>query len=555
MGGATAHASHAATLRDYLQVVRRRKWIILSTTVLVPLAAVAFSLGQQRLYEAKSQVLLSRQNLANTLTGAQDPTLSEQQVEVTQTQADVARVPIIASRVLKQVRSTKLTTQQLLDDSSVSSPANADLLTFSVTNHDPLTAQRLANAYATQYTVYRRELDTAAIQKALTSVGNSIKQLAKAGGGHSALYNQLVEHQQTLATMEALQTSNASVVQQASSATRVQPKPTRNAVLGFFLGLVLGIGLAFLWEALDTRVRSAHEIGERLGGLPLLARIPEPSKKLRTHDDLAMIEDPAGVQAETFRMLRTNLAFVTLDRDARTLMITSAVEQEGKSTTIANLAVALARAGHRVALVDLDLRRPYVHKFFNVRGPGLTEVVLGHASLNEALSPIAIVDPGEQRQSSNGNGNGHANGNGNGHAKWSKGMLEVLPAGPIPPDPGDFIGKHALSELLAQLRKRCDFVLIDAPPVLHVGDAIALSTKVDGIIVVTRMKLVRKQMLSELGRQLATVPTPILGFVLTGAGEEEGYGDRYGYGYGYGYAYYPRAYEQPEKTESARSFP
>jgi Mrp family chromosome partitioning ATPase/capsular polysaccharide biosynthesis protein len=556
MGGATTHANHAATLRDYLQVVRRRKWIILQAVVLVPLAAVAFSLHQQTLYQAQAKVLLNAQNLASQLTGtAQYSGVSEPQTEIVQTQAEVARVPAIADRVLRSVRRTGLTAQTFLNRSGVSPSSNADLLTFSVTNHDSALAQRLVDAYAGAYTTYRRQLDTAAIATALRSLNARISQLVRSGDRRGSLYTTLVSRQETLATMEALQTSNASVVQQASNATRVQPKPTRNGILGLVLGIVLGLGLAFLWEALDTRVRSAHEIGEKLGGLPLLARIPEPSKQLRTQNRLAMVEDPAGVQAETFRMLRTNLDFVTLDRDARTLMVTSAVEQEGKSTTIANLAVALARAGHRVALVDLDLRRPFVARFFDVEGPGLTEVVLGHASLDEALAPIAIVDPGGERRPSNGNGrsngNGHSNGNGNGHAYLTKGMLEVLASGPIPPDPGDFIGKQALSEILSQLRERFDFVLIDAPPVLHVGDAIALSTKVDGILVVTRMKLVRRQMLSELGRQLATVPTPVLGFILTGAGEEEGYGD----GYGYGYAYHPHAYEQSERVETGRSFP
>src|SRR5262249_52138101 len=122
---------------------------------------------------------------------------------------------------------------------------------------------------------------------------------------------------------------------------------------------------------------------------------------------------------------------------------------------------------------------------------------------------------------------------------------------PIPPDPGDFIGKHALGELLADLRVRFDFVLIDTPPVLQVGDAIALSTKVDAIVVVSRMKLVRRQMLNELGRQLATVPTPVLGFVLTDAGEEQAYGDGYGYGYGYGYP--SRADEASEQPSHSRS--
>jgi len=531
------HAGHAATLRDYLHVLRRRKWIILQAAVLVPAAAIGFSLHQQKLYRASAQVLLSSQNLATELTGTQQTGVSVQPDRVAQTQADVARVPAIAARVLRRVPGTGLTVQRFLSRSGVSTATNADILTFEVVNRDAVLARRLVDEYAASYTVYRRSLDTAAIHTALQSVDARIGQLVDAGGRGGALYASLVERQQTLATMQALQTSNAAVVQQAQKVSQVQPKTSRNAILGIFLGIVLGIGLAFLREALDTRVRNAEEIGERLGGLSLLARVPVPSKKLRAKNRLVMLDSPTGVQAEAFRMLRTNLDFATLGRNARTIMVTSAVEQEGKSTTIANLAVALARTGQRVVLVDLDLRRPFLHKFFDLDSPGITQVALGHISLEEALVPVAIADA-RQRWKANGNGNG------NGHGAV-KGILEVLPSGPIPPDPGEFVGTAVLSEILEELRMRADFVLIDAPPVLHVGDAMALSTKVDGILVVTRMQVVRRHMLNELARQLANAPTPVLGFVVTAADEEESYG--YGYGYGYG-GYHSRPYEPSEKA-------
>jgi len=533
------HAGHAATLRDYLHVLRRRKWIILQAAVLVPAAAIGFSLHQQKLYRASAQVLLSSQNLATELTGTQQTGVSVQPDRVAQTQADVARVPAIAARVLRRVPGTGLTVQRFLSRSGVSTATNADILTFEVMNRDASLARRLVDEYAASYTVYRRSLDTAAIHTALQSVDARIGQLVDAGGRGGALYASLVERQQTLATMQALQTSNAAVVQQAQKVVQVQPKTSRNAILGIFLGIVLGIGLAFLREALDTRVRNAEEIGERLGGLSLLARVPVPSKKLRAKNRLVMLDSPTGVQAEAFRMLRTNLDFATLGRNARTIMVTSAVEQEGKSTTIANLAVALARTGQRVVLVDLDLRRPFLHKFFDLDSPGITQVALGHISLEEALVPVAIADA-RQRWKANGNGNG----NGNGHGAV-KGILEVLPSGPTPPDPGEFVGTAVLSEILEELRMRADFVLIDAPPVLHVGDAMALSTKVDGILVVTRMQVVRRHMLNELARQLANAPTPVLGFVVTAADEEESYG--YGYGYGYG-GYHARPYEPSEKA-------
>src|SRR5205814_1509032 len=134
-------------------------------------------------------------------------------------------------------------------------------------------------------------------------------------------------------------------------------------------------------EALDTRVRSAEEVVERLE-LPLLARLPEPPRKLRADNRLAMLAEPTGVQAEAFRMLRTNLEFSALGKEIRTIMVTSSVEQEGKSTTVANLAIALARAGQRVVLVDLDLRRPFIDRFFDLDDhAGLTQVAIGHATL------------------------------------------------------------------------------------------------------------------------------------------------------------------------------
>jgi non-specific protein-tyrosine kinase len=249
-----------------------------------------------------------------------------------------------------------------------------------------------------------------------------------------------------------------------------------------------------------------------------------------------MLADPASTAAEAFRMLKTNLEFALLDRDVKTLMVTSSVEREGKSTTIANLAVALARAGKRVVLVDLDLRRPHLHKFFGVEGPGLTEVALGRVHVTEALAPVAVGGQSTGRKRF-----GRSRGGGetalDGSAVQTAGRLEVLAAGPIPPDPGEFVGRRAVREILAELTERADIVLVDAPPVLHVGDAMTLTAVVDAVLVVTRMNVVRRNMLSELGRALARTPVPVVGFVTTAAQEEEGYG--YGAEYGYLSPYAP----------------
>jgi capsular exopolysaccharide synthesis family protein len=509
---------NASTLRDYLRILARHKWVIVLCVALVPTAAVLLTLRQTPLYEASAEVLLSRQNLVATLTGTQDPQAFQQAERVAETQAQLAQVPDVAARTLEAVEGAGLTVQGLLAASTVEAQRGADLLQFTVTHENRQLAEALASEYARQFTQYRLELDTRALVLARKEVETRLDELAALGDTTSALATSLADKAQQLRTMEALQTSNAFVVRSADRATQVRPLPVRNGLLAGALGLVLGVVLAFVWAALDTRVRSADEIAVRLG-IPLLARLPEPGRRLRSKNGLVMLVDPGGVQAESVRILRTNLEFVNLEREARTIMVTSAVEAEGKSTTIANLAVAYARAGQRVALVDLDLRRPFVGKFFGLEeNPGVTDVALGRVELDKALVPIPISRPAPSE---------------NGRAVL--GQLEVLPSGALPPDAGEFIGTRTLGAILRSLRDRFDLVFVDAPPMLKTGDPLTLSGRVDAIVVVSRLKVVRRGMLAELSRILSTSPAAKLGFVVTDAGAEDGYGQSYGYGYGYGY--------------------
>jgi Mrp family chromosome partitioning ATPase len=521
----------AVTLHDYFRVVRRRKWVVVQAALLLPLAAVAFSLHQKKLYEASADVLLNSENVAAAVPGAPSTGLSQEPERITQTQALVARVPEVARGALRRVSGTGLTVTDFLADSSVSSSPASDVLTFAVTNPDPALTKQLATAYAQSYSAYRQQRYTGSIERALEDVEQRLRQLDRAGaslestgGGasvgaltrYASLYTSLVDRQQTLESMQALQPSVASVLQQADGAVLTQPKTLRNGGLGLVVGLVLGLALVFLREALETRARTAEEVSARLGGLPLLGRVPELPRRLRRTGKLVMREEPASVGAEAFRMLRANLDFMTLDRDVRTIMVTSALQQEGKSTTAANLAIAFARAGKRVVLVDLDLRSPVLARFFDLEGPGLTQVALGRVPLEEALTQITITDPPARRRRATlrrrDNGNGDL-------TRELLGLLEVLPSGPVPPDPGEFVSSPALGEILRALRERADVVLVDAPRALHVGDVIALSSRVDGIVVVARSRALRRQTLAELNRLLGMVPTPVLGFVATGDGD------------------------------------
>lgn len=520
----------ARSLSDYVRVVQRRKWLILTIATLLPVAALVYSLQQDPLYRASAEVLLSRTPLVTDITGAAEPTFNQQPDRVARTEAAVAAVPAVAERVLEAADINDMTTEEFLAHSSASAKADADLLVLSVEAADPERAALLATEYARQFSQYRKELDTAALRRARLGLEARIDDLRKSDEGDKGLLSDLQAKAQQLGTAEALATGNTSVIRvpKTDGATKVRPRPLRNALLAGGIGLLLGIVIAFFRDAVDKRIRSADEIAERLG-VPLLARVPEPPRPLQMTHRLVMLVEPNGTAAEAIRMLRTNLDFVNVERGARTIMFTSASQREGKSTTVANLAIALARSGKDVVLVDLDLRRPFLHKFFDLDAePGLTNVVLDQATVEQALSKVWVsetreqdpepVSPGKTANPSRRKSAGDRAGNGRAPAG---GLLEVMTSGTLPPNPGEFVATRGLGALLDRLRERADFVLIDAPPFIGIGDAMTISAKVDGVVLVTRMNRLRRPLLGELHRLLGTSPAVMLGFVVTGARAEE----------------------------------
>ena len=176
-----------------------------------------------------------------------------------------------------------------------------------------------------------------------------------------------------LETLQTLQTSSAVLVRTADSAAKIRPTPKKYGILGIGLGIILGIGLAFLRDAFDTRIRTGSDLGD-IFKAPLLARIPPPTKRLERDQQLVMLADPTAPGADAFRRLRMNLEFAAIGKQSQVVMVSSAVATEGKSTTFANLAVAMALGGRNVALVDLDLHRPVLARFFRIDGsaPGLS---------------------------------------------------------------------------------------------------------------------------------------------------------------------------------------
>ena len=534
-----AFSNRPTSLADYLAILRRRAWIIVIPLVLAPILTLLVSSEQQPLYRSSASVYINRTPATSTATGIFDQSAAQDPVRFFQTQADLARDPILLAAAAKAAH---VGAGPFTDSSSVSPSVDADLLIFSVDNRHSTVAARLANAYAKAFTTYQPAQDRKTLTLALQTVTKKMATLRSQGVSASTpVYENLLNRESQLETALALQAGSApTVVQPAHGAVKIRPRTKRDVLLGVALGAILGIGLAFLGEALDKRVRSEREIEEILG-LPLLARLPRPRRSQRKADELAMLAAPRSVPAEAVRKLRTNLEFVNLDTKARTIMVTSAVEQEGKSTTIAGLAVALVRAGRRVALVDLDLRKPYLHRFFRIPSvPGITDVIDGRASLADAMKPIIVIPGSDQTTTRVAP---YLSG-----ARDAPSLLSLLPAGTMRPDPGEFIGSEGLLALIEKLSDDWDFVLIDAPPLPAVADALTLSASVDAIVVITRFGAVHHRMLHELARLLDASPAVKLGYVLTGSER----GDVYDYGYGHSQAT-DAAAEAPTRLGAHRS--
>jgi succinoglycan biosynthesis transport protein ExoP len=512
----TESGPQAEAQESYLAILRRSAPIVLITTVIVAGAGYAISLGQSHEYEASAEVFVASSGVHTSIGNL--PILSTDPDRVLATQAQVAQTPAVARLAAKAADLPEVTPSSLLASTSVVADSGQDILTFSATDANGDTAQKMVNAYAQAYIDYRHRLDTKVFRDAKRNVDAQIAALQKSGGPGAKAIPSLTAKSERLSTQAVLAGSNATLGQPATSATQIQPRPARNAFLGGVLGIILGIGLVFLRDALNTRVRSAAEVEERLG-IPLIGRIPPPPKRLSEANGLSVLTEPHTPQSEAYRMLATNIELMNLERGASSIMICSPVHSEGKSTTAANLGVAFARRGLHVTLLDADLRRPMLKKLFHVEdGPGLVDAVVGRVSLEEALVRVELPD--EEAISANGAGD-------------AGGKLELLAGGPMPPSPAEFLKSKKVSETIARLSERSDLVLIDTPPLLPVSDALTLmlSANIDCAIIGARLGSVRRQALTETRRILDTAPVVKLGFFATGTQTRDGYAGGYGYYY------------------------
>ena len=335
----------------------------------------------------------------------------------------------------------------------------------------------------------------------------------------SSSYLLLAQSAQALEIRKATATGDFSVVAPASlPAAPYAPKPLRNAILGLAVGLFAAIGLAFLLEQFDTRLRGQDEV-VRILGCPIIGRIP----RIRQSADgqpVVTLSDPDGPVAEAFRMLRGNLDFLGLDSDVHSLAVTSSQQGEGKSVAACNLAVAAALTGRRVILLEGDLRRPRIAEYLGLQNErGLATVANGTHNLVEALQRVDVKAPDEARGGVPGDG------------VVGPPRLYVLTHGPKVPNPGEIVASHWFAELVEKYGHNADLVIVDTPALLAVGDAAAIAGAVDGLVFVVDPSRVKRPTLQAAAEQLHHLPARLLGVVVL---QHRSRSTSYSYGYGYG---------------------
>lgn len=502
-------------LRDYVAVLRRRRWIVILATLLVVGGALALSILQTPVYAAHARVLLQPSKTAfDNGSGQGSNTLIRVDTEI---------------QIFESVQVRDLVREQrgTAPRASVVQVGQTDVVDVSAESTDPRQAADIANAYATSYIKFRRDQAVNSLIEAGQQIQEKVNELQKqidalaqrapatpATAGavpapnpeRDALVSQQALFKQRLDQLQvdaALKDGGAQLVGPAvTPTTPARPRPVHNALLALGAGLVLGLAAAFTIDHLDDSLKSGSDIERVAPGVAVLGVIPQQSWKDRSIPQVVSLTDPASPSSEAYRTLRTSVTFLGLDRKMTVVQVTSPNSSEGKSTTIANLAVAMATAGQRVILIDCDLRRPRLHEFFNLENKvGFTSVLLRVTSLSAAVQE---VNP----------------------------RLLVLTAGPRPTNPSELLSSSRASDLISAARDQADFVLIDCPPVLPVTDAAALSAKVDGTVLVLNAGSTSTKELTHALDLLRRVEAPLIGAVLNGVTSEDGYGYAYSYQYG-----------------------
>jgi|GEM_PF-501262 len=593
------------TLRDYARVLVRRWWIIALVAGIAAVSAFVFSWVQTPMYEADAKLMYEPNiDVANPLTGASydNPTTRIAEINGVVTVLGGPEMQQLGSELLEEELGGPPQAEYTVEgevDSESGSSTTASIVSVWGRSSDAVVAQTAANTYSEAFIAWRVEKEKAAITDAIQALRDQMDGY-KGAAKQSTEYLVLQQRLRDLQIRRATVTGNFRLAVPATLPdSPYEPRPLRSAVLGLAIGLFAGIGLAFLLEQFDTSIHGHQEVA-RILQRPVIGRVPKfghgkGGDSAPGEARVVTLTDPDGHAAEAFRVLRSNLEFMSLDTHVRSIAVCSSEQGEGKSVTACNLAVSLALAGKQVILIDGDLRAPRVADYMGLSSQrGVTTVVTGRDRLEDALQRVDLTPAAEQDRSAvlgepgvAGEGTTEtiaasvstaaaAGAAGDAELVVSEGAgekvaglreppefypdaagvgdtpgepldelvggngegprLYVLPRGPRAPNPGEVAASQRFADLIRECAERAETVIVDTPALLVVGDAGAIAGAVDGILYVVDPGKLKRPALEAAAERLTHLPAPVLGAVVVRQRGGRGYYASYDYEYRGGYA-------------------
>jgi polysaccharide biosynthesis transport protein len=503
------------SLRTYLQVLRGRFYWVLAFTVLAVGVAVVISKVEKKQYSATAQLLVQ------PVTGSVPVAGTQQSVSPTDV---LTELQLMTSAPVKAQAAKQLGFQPNI---SAQEAGQTNVITVTATARTPSLAAGIASTYAKVFVASQRSAAINALslaelqyQSQINAINAQIQPLQSqktistaTSAQIAALASQVAVLQGDLAQLQITGAETPGGIEIVSLASPPSspssPKPLSDGLIALVIGLLLGVGAAFVLEYFDDDVYTKDEVEQLSGGVPVLAVIPQmKSWKKSGETKLISEEDPFSPVTEAYRSLRTSLQFAGHDGHLKTILVTSAAGSEGKTSTVANLGVILANAGERVVVVSCDLRRPRLGRFLGQpESPGFTSVLLGQGDLQAALQPVSRAAG-----------------------------LTLLGTGPIPPNPTELLGSPTAAEIFGALASDFDVVLIDSPPLLPVADALVLSSYADAVLLVVAAGQTKQGQVERAAELLSQANARPTGIVLNKVGGRSGKSSDYTYGFTYQYA-------------------
>ena len=510
-------------LIDYLRPIMGRWWLIVIAVVVATGGVYAYYHHKPNVYTATTLVYVT--DPGDPVSGVAAAPATDRNVADVASLLDTSNT---AAAVAHRIR-YRGDPSGLLGQVSATSKQGEDFIVITANSGSPREAAAIANGFADQFVsslsrTFRNRIDSAI--RTLTA------QVSQTPGPNGQLQRAQLDNLELDRQVPSTVAQHVNVATPPAVAS--SPKPVRNAIFALLIALVGAIALCYGFERFDRRLKTPEDI-ESAFAFPVLGVLP--------HSDDPDPIGPGGAMLgsdfrEPFRSVRTNIELATVDMPPRTIVITSAIPGEGKSTVVRNLALAFCESGKRVAVVDLDLRNPSLRTLLGVpAGTGFTDVLRGRASLDDAIVKVPTSLPTLEEFVPVGRVNGadgHNGSNGSGFNGQPPEDLYIsfLRTGPKPANPPSVLGSDRAFEVLGELRDRFDVVLIDSAPVLAVTDTVPLLRHADATVFVGRFSVTSRDTVKRLHDFLGRVPdVNVLGVVAN----ELSRMDASSYGYGYGY--------------------